>query len=199
MACATLSLKRNHDFDHLHSPSSRSPKRRRCMPMTISPQTPPTKLHQTTSVFKDISPKLSREHIAKNLAAEIKRMHRRKQLTFPSDSAISPSTSGGTLPQLHMDGNDSDDNNSDSSCSSSKSQTNFFNALSPSKKEVPLFTFRQVSMFCERMLKDQEEKIRENYDKVLGCKLSEQYEAFLRFNHDQIQRRFNETPASYVS
>uniref|UniRef100_A0A8W8J5M1 Akirin 2 n=1 Tax=Magallana gigas TaxID=29159 RepID=A0A8W8J5M1_MAGGI len=93
-----------------HSPSQTTPKRRRCMPMTLSPSTPPTK-----------------------------------------------------------------------------------------QKDIPIFTFRQVSMICERMLKDREDQVRQEYNSVLTCKLAEQYEAFLKFNHDQIHRRFGDTPVSYVS
>lgn len=47
-----------------------------------------------------------------------------------------------------------------------------FNALSPSKCDAPLFTFRQVSLVCERMLKEQEERIREQYETVLTSKLA---------------------------
>lgn len=54
-------------------------------------------------------------------------------------------------------------------------------------------------MICERMLKDQDSRIREEYDKVLGCKLAEQYDSFVKFNQDQLQRRFRDTTASYVS
>lgn len=40
------------------------------------------------------------------------------------------------------------------------------------QKDAPLFTFRQVSMICERMVQEHEDKLRENYDKVLSNKLS---------------------------
>lgn len=68
-----------------------------------------------------------------------------------------------------------------------------------SKKDVPLFSLRQVGMVCERLLKEREDQIRQEYDKVLTGKLAEQYEAFLKFNHDQLHRRFQESAASYVS
>ena len=56
--------------------------------------------------------------------------------------------------------------------SQSPTASSFFNALSPSKKDTPLFTFKQVSLVCERMLKEREEQIRQEYDKVLTCKLA---------------------------
>lgn len=191
MACgATLSLKRSLEFDPLHSPAhSHSPKRRRCMPMTMSPSVPPAK-NQIPSPFTEATPKLSGEHIAAHISAEIKRMHRRKQLQFPGQY---PSPSSSPPPQCSSSSHEAMSDNRSTSPSS------FFNALSPSKKEVPLFTFKQVSLVCERMIREREDHIKQQYDQVLTCKLAEQYEAFLKFNHDQLHRRFNEAAASYVS
>lgn len=160
------------------------------MPMTMSPSTAPAKVQQP-SPFTEATPKISSEQIAAQISAEIKRMHRRKQLQFPgqstSPSSSPPPCTSSQDAQLGMFDN------------RSTSPSAFFNALSPSKKEMPLFTFKQVSMVCERMIKEREEHMRHQYDQVLTCKLAEQYEAFLKFNHDQLHRRFNEAAASYVS
>lgn len=73
-------------------------------------------------------------------------------------------------------------------------------SYSPSGKEKPLFTFKQVGLICERMLKEQETQIREEYDQILNTKLSEQYDAFVKFTYDQIQKRFESAAApSYLS
>jgi hypothetical protein len=40
------------------------------------------------------------------------------------------------------------------------------------------------------MLKERESQIREEYDHVLNTKLSEQYDTFVKFTYDQIQKRF---------
>ena len=48
-----------------------------------------------------------------------------------------------------------------------------------------------MTALCERMVKDRTDQLREEYDKVLANKLAEQYEAFLKFNHDQIQTHFS--------
>lgn len=45
-------------------------------------------------------------------------------------------------------------------------------ASSPLKKEQPLFTLRQVGMICERLLKEREEKVREEYEEILNTKLA---------------------------
>lgn len=41
-------------------------------------------------------------------------------------------------------------------------------------------------MICERMLREQEAALREEYESALSTKLAEQYEAFVRFNLDQV-------------
>jgi len=198
MACgATLSLKRSLEFDPLHSPSSRSPKRRRCMPMTLSPSAPPTKQHQSNpSPFLEVTPKITSDQIAAQISAEIKRMHRRKQLNYPMSPSGSPPHSGGSTPPHPSQMCSTDMLPGGSPCSYAA----MFNPMSPGRRETPLFTLKQVGLVCERMLREREEAIRQEYDKVLTSKLAEQYEAFLKFNHDQLSRRYGgECAASYVS
>lgn len=160
------------------------------MPLTMAQSAPPTKLHQLTpSPFSEFTPKLTKEEIAHRIGSELKRMQRRRQLFYPPSS--SPPSGSQSPPPSH----DAITIDSFSSpCMQSSSGT-----CSPKQKDVPLFTFRQVTMICERMCKEQEDKTKENYDKVLNHKLSEQYEAFLKFNHDQLQKRFGNAPMSYVS
>lgn len=43
---------------------------------------------------------------------------------------------------------------------------------SPTRKEQPLFSLRQVGMICERLLKEREDKIREEYEEILTTKLA---------------------------
>ncbi|ROT63299.1 akirin [Penaeus vannamei] len=67
-------------------------------------------------------------------------------------------------------------------------------------KDKPLFTFRQVNLICEQLLREREVKIREEYDKVLASKLAEQYDCFVRFTTDQIQQRLSQAALpSYLS
>jgi len=194
MACGAT-LKRSLDFDPLHSPGQHSPKRRRCIPMNVTPTTPPAKV-QRSSAFGEVSPKLSSDQIAANIANEVKRFYRRKEQTNgegPSPGSSPPRPSFSPPPDALMP------QSCASAMASTSSSSSFFNALSPTKRDTPLFTFRQVSHFCERMLKEREDQIREQYDQVLTSKLAEQYEAFLKFNYDQIQRRMQECPSSYIS
>ena len=106
-------------------------------------------------------------------------MQRRRQIQFP--------TNPGSPSQMSQSGSGSDSGSPSpppemsSGREASPGQQRFFSALSPSKKDVPLFTFRHVGMVCERMLKDREEQIREEYDKVLTCKLAGQHLFLLYF------------------
>lgn len=45
------------------------------------------------------------------------------------------------------------------------------------------------------MLKEREDGLREQYDQVLANKLAEQYDAFVKFTYDQIQRRYEAEPS----
>lgn len=184
MACATL--KRSLEFDPVHS-HGRPSKRRRCLPMCVSPgssSTQSTPRQQTPSLFGEVEHKLTPEKMAANIREEIRRLHRRKQLHFNPQS--------GTAS-----GNDSSDMEGPSSPTACGSN-GYINTHN--NKEKPLFTFRQVGLICERMLKEQETQIREEYDQILNMKLSEQYDAFVKFTYDQIQKRFETAAApSYLS
>lgn len=47
--------------------------------------------------------------------------------------------------------------------------------VSPTRKEQPLFTLRQVGIICERLLKEREEKVREEYEETMTSKLAGWY------------------------
>uniref|UniRef100_A0A1B6DP15 Akirin n=1 Tax=Clastoptera arizonana TaxID=38151 RepID=A0A1B6DP15_9HEMI len=168
MACATL--KRSLDFDPVHS-HGRPSKRQRCVPMCVSPSSsPPTTRNDNPSPFSDICSKLTPEIMAAEIREEMRRLHRRKQLHFnPND-------------------NHSNDRESSSDSPGSPSSHNFASIFAHSHRDKPLFTFRQVGMICERILTERESQLREEYDRILSIKLSEQYDAFVKFSNDQLQR-----------
>ncbi|CAL1585566.1 unnamed protein product [Knipowitschia caucasica] len=180
MACGAT-LKRSLDFDPLMNQAS--PKRRRCAPI-VSPVSSPQKyLRLEPSPFGEVSARLTTEQILQNIKQEYKRLQKRRHLDTglqqQSEACCSVDMhnihSGAALPGMSS------------------------GASSPTRREQPLFSLRQVGMICERLLKEREEKIREEYDEILTSKLAEQYDAFVKFTHDQLMRRFGEQPASYVS
>lgn len=207
-------MKRSLDFDPLHSPGG-SPKRRRCL-ANVSPSTSSHIGCRQTSPFSSVTPKISPSQLAQNICQEWKRIKRRKRLeeSFPEDATVShpPVTSQMLYPSFPPTQTSSSiDTFSPAVAYPSPSSFNFTSSPSHHQttheeasgssrgKEQPLFTLSQVIMICERMLKEQESRIKEEYDKVLSCKLAEQYDSFVRFNQDQMRRRFGENTASYVS
>lgn len=54
--------------------------------------------------------------------------------------------------------------------------------------EKAKFTFSQVRLICQRLLKEQEDRLRASYEEVLNTKLSEQYDTLVRFTQDNIHR-----------
>jgi len=64
----------------------------------------------------------------------------------------------------------------------------------------PIFTLKQMIMIADRMCAERVEQVRAEYDNILQQKLSEQYDAFVKFIDHQIQKRFDESQApSYLS
>lgn len=177
MACATL--KRSLELDPI---CTRPSKRRRFNLLTPAN---PTK-EEEPSPFAEVTPKINCniDQISISIREEMKRLHRRKKLYY------GPERDGSTSPVRPQSPSNSD-GSIDTPASPSQHQT---------KQDKHLFTFRQVGMICERLLKDREDILRELYDEVLNAKLAEQYDIFVKFTYDQIQKRFENSAApSYLS
>lgn len=175
MACATL--KRSLEIDPM---CGRPSKRRRCNPMATCA---PAK-DEEPSPFAEVTSRLNMDQISVSIREEMKRLHRRKQLY-----GVEPGSNGGpSSPE------------SDAIDISGSPQPSASHSHQSSKPDKHLFTFRQVGMICERLLKEREETLRELYDEVLNTKLAEQYDTFVKFTYDQIQKRFDAAAApSYLS
>jgi len=202
MACATL--KRSLDWEAINQ---RPNKRRRCNPFgqadnTASPsrstgagvlhhdgmpgsnpQSPSGRFAKEPqpSAFTEANlSKMSPDKMAQNIRDEIKRLHRRKQLPF----------SAAAMERMQ----DSESSGSEMGPESPRRPDSPPSVV----PEKALFTFKQVQLICERMLKEREDELREKYDSVLTTKLAEQYDAFVKFTYDQIQKRYEAAP-SYLS
>uniref|UniRef100_A0A3P8N7X8 Akirin 1 n=1 Tax=Astatotilapia calliptera TaxID=8154 RepID=A0A3P8N7X8_ASTCA len=199
MACGAT-LKRSMEFEALLSPQS--PKRRRCNPLPGTSSTPsPQRCSLRPAVDSpahSMSPPATggehrvgvmgegrgcvvkelefRKQIFQNLRQEYSRIQRRRQLEGAFNQTEACSSSDAPSPSSSL--------NAPSS------------PPGASRKDQPSFTLRQVSYLCERLLKDHEEKIREEYEQILNTKLAEQYESFVKFTQDQIMRRYGARPAS---
>ncbi|KAG8009862.1 hypothetical protein GBF38_013918 [Nibea albiflora] len=160
MACGAT-LKRSMEFEALLSPQS--PKRRRCNPLPGTPGTPsPQRCNlrpQVDSPTHSMSPqaiggehRLTPEQIFQNLRQEYSRIQRRRQLEGAFNQTEACSSSDAPSPSSSL--------NAPSS------------PPGASRKDQPSFTLKQVSYLCERLLKDHEEKIREEYEQILNTKLA---------------------------
>jgi len=69
----------------------------------------------------------------------------------------------------------------------------------PMPDQIIRLTFRNVATICEALLKQRENSIREEYDKVLQQKLAEQYEVFCRYSQDQLRQHKPSSSSSYIS
>ncbi|NP_001134081.1 CA108 protein [Salmo salar] len=201
MACGAT-LKRSMEFEALLSPQS--PKRRRCNALPGAPNTPsPQRCNLRPPVdcpSHSMSPptmggehRLTPEQIFQNIRQEYSRYQRRRQLegAFNQSEAACSSTDA---PSSSLTAPSSPPGASQESAQEIRELSS-----GASRKDQPSFTLRQVSYLCERLLKDHEEKIREEYEQILNTKLAEQYESFVKFTQDQIMRRYGARPASYVS
>lgn len=158
------------------------------MSPSSSSASPQKYLRMEPSPFGRVSSALTTEQILSNIKQEYKRMQKRRHLESSFQQSDSVCSGLDSQPHASISG------------SSSATLTGVSSgAASPSRREQPLFTLKQVGMICERLLKEREEKVREEYDEILTTKLAEQYDAFVKFTHDQLMRRFGEQPASYVS
>lgn len=97
--------------------------------------------------------------------------------------------------------------------SPSKQQTSSIFVSSPKKKnslvvqkpcsltvndDVPMFSYAQTAQMCARLLREQDRKIREQYDELLTKKLTEQYDTFIRFTHDSVHKDSSNRLFPYV-
>ncbi|RCN23679.1 hypothetical protein ANCCAN_30634, partial [Ancylostoma caninum] len=79
-----------------------------------------------------------------------------------------------------------------------KSSTNSYQALA----EKPQFSLKQVRIICERLLKEQEMRLRYEYELALNQKLDEQHEQYVQFASEQMASQYKENSAgefSYLS
>ncbi|KAM3873045.1 LOW QUALITY PROTEIN: akirin-1 [Diretmus argenteus] len=199
MACGAT-LKRSMEFEALLSPQS--PKRRRCNPLPGTPSTPsPQRCNlrpPVDSPSHSMSPpamggehRLTPEQIFQNLRQEYSRIQRRRQLEGAFNQTEACSSSDAPSPSSSLAAPSSPPGGQQSTL-----LCVFLCFTGASRKDQPSFTLRQVSYLCERLLKDHEEKIREEYEQILNTKLAEQYESFVKFTQDQIMRRYGARPAS---
>ena len=141
--------------------------------------------HHTNQQSQQSGDDQYKSDLMERIKHEAKRLIKRKQMTVGAIVTTSSSTLViSPKPTLQA-------------TSSTKTSSN--SLLPINHNDLPIFSMNQVNLICDRMLKEREQSIREQYDRILSQKLSEQYDAFVKFTHEQIQRRFENSQCSYVS
>ncbi|KAK6731943.1 hypothetical protein RB195_008036 [Necator americanus] len=218
MACG-LALKRPHEYDSYLADESfpHEAKRARqtaahCSPFRPQMGTIAANLPSTSSfaqaVNKDDSPfaavagkcQLSESQLDAYLRSEVRSGQRRKLL--PKRSCIDLKVEDENTPRKeYRTPNSPPQSGSDSegeSTSIRKSGVNSYQAL----VEKPQFSLKQVRMICERLLREQEMRLRYEYELALNQKLDEQHEQYVQFANEQMASQFKENSAgefSYLS
>ncbi|KRJ98970.1 akirin isoform X3 [Drosophila yakuba] len=70
-------------------------------------------------------------------------------------------------------------------------------AKSKTEDSRNLFTYQQLKLICCEMMNQCENRVVQEYEVALTQKMAEQYDTFIKFNHDQLQREC-EHKASYL-
>lgn len=125
---------------------------------------------EMSSPFGEITSKFTSEQITDNLRKEIESLHRSQSLSFDANC----------IP----------------GCSTSSNGSNL-TALSCAGQ--PLFSYKQIEQICERLLKERENEMRAECDRILHDKLTEQHDLFVKFTFDAIEKRNDNCIPSYFS
>lgn len=127
-------------------------------------------IEEMYSPFSEITSKLTSEQIVDSLRKEIKSLHRSRSLSF------------------------------DANCSSGCSLSSIGSNLTASScVHQSLFSYKQIELICERMLKVREKEMRAECDRIFNDKLAEQHDMFVKFTFDAIQKRNDNCIPSYFS
>jgi hypothetical protein len=167
---------------------------------------------QNPSAFVSTQPKISSEELESFLMSEIHALRRRRlfanrhgdgEMYYGNGDRSPGGASSDSDSEQHMDSAPSAGGLSHGMIQSTPPYRAQHSSMRASPNmahsDRPLFTYKQVRMICERLLKEQEARLRDEYDQVLNARLAEQYDTFVRFTYDQIHRRIDDSPMTYLS
>lgn len=217
MACG-VAVKRPHEYDVFLSPEVGGKRPRtnaHCSPFRPTFGTVAASLPSPSTSANSLSPqrnspndasrpvgpfaavngaKLSSEQLESYLRAEVSYLKRRKLIPRRRGDEA---PSGYRAPGSPNQSSDSDEDTSSSVLAGTASKPVNSHADLYDRAQ---FSLKQVQLICERLLKEQEMRLRYEYETVLNQRLEEQHEQYVRFTQDQIERRFdNSDDISYLS
>ncbi|KAH7676032.1 Protein E01A2.6 [Aphelenchoides avenae] len=177
------------------------------LPQSNSPASPGGYLNtDNDSPFASISGKgqLTGNQLESYLRAEVRYLKRRKLI--PRRNAVTDGTGGGDAASStgYRRGSSSSSSfhsgsESDGETSSGRKQANPSAADLGSLYDKPQFSLKQVKLICERLLKEQEVRLRFEYETLLNKKLEEKHEEYVQFAKEQFERRSTPADLSYMS
>uniref|UniRef100_A0A183CAD0 Akirin n=1 Tax=Globodera pallida TaxID=36090 RepID=A0A183CAD0_GLOPA len=153
-----------------------------------------------SSPFADVSGRcrLSSTQLDTYLRAEIQALKRRRliprrQAIFPdgdgyNNGAITSTPVSSTSAFRKASSPSSSNSGSDSETETMKTGNaeEEKRAMLEALYQKPQFSLRQVKLICERLLKEQEMRLRYEYETILNKKLEEQHEQYVQFAKEQL-------------
>ncbi|XP_016963998.1 akirin [Drosophila biarmipes] len=186
MNCVTL--KRSHFLDDEQQDTFPKKRRRKEKKSTKLPD----KIDAIGKYCKSLKRSLSFKDDSNNIWPP-KRMCRKSNPTDTPKKGMH-----GVVPKDFLKGLpvllDTDSSDSEVDCQSSQIDT----TKSVNEESQKLFSYEMLKSICAGMMKEREDTVREEYEAALSQKMVEQYDTFIKFTHDQMQRD-NGISASYLT
>ncbi|KAN0024761.1 hypothetical protein ACTFIV_009170 [Dictyostelium citrinum] len=90
-------------------------------------------------------------------------------------------------------------NNTNNNIQTNMSNTNNTFNFQQQQPQQKLFTLAEVEEIVKKAVKQNEENLKQEYEKIVKEKLIEQYQCFSRYNEDYLSRQMKESEYSYIS
>ncbi|KAH7723696.1 Protein E01A2.6 [Aphelenchoides avenae] len=177
------------------------------LPQSSSPTTP-RGYHNPDddSPFASVSGKcqLSSNQLESYLRAEIRYLKRRKLIPRRNPDADGSGGGGAGSSNVYRRGASSPSSchsgsDSDGEASSGRKEATPSASDLGSLYDKPQFSLKQVKLICERLLKEQEVRLRYEYETLLNKKLEEKHEEYVQFAKEQLEHRSAPADLSYLS
>lgn len=145
---------------------------------------PHTSRSTAASPFVDATPAILQGDIAQYVREEIRRLKRRRLLAPVSPPSPSPSSDSRSTMDV-----EATEGPASLPRTTSPSFTSPNTAPSPTNKDKPLFSFKQVVHLCSQLVKERDGAVREEYERALQQRKADQYDCFVRFTADQLEQQ----------
>jgi hypothetical protein len=112
------------------------------------------------------------EQITARISEELKRMHHHRRRNMVNSTSPPPAISDRTCAPTLLHKKEFPASSSLLTSAALQATAGIGCSLTPHCRDTPVLSLRQVGLVCERMMKEREDQLREEYDKVLTDKLN---------------------------